>query len=58
MGDPDQNIYSWRGSETSIIIHFEDYFSPLNTIILNQNYRSTKNIIEHSNSLIAYNKES
>ncbi len=57
VGDPDQTIYTWRGANQKIILNFEDYFNPLDTIILNENYRSTQNILNHANTLISYNKE-
>ncbi len=57
VGDPDQTIYTWRGANQRIILDFENYFSPLDTIILNENYRSTQKILDHANSLISFNKE-
>ncbi len=56
VGDPDQTIYSWRGANINIIMDFEKNFKPTETIYLNQNYRSTQNILNGANSLIAYNK--
>jgi len=56
VGDPDQTIYSWRGANVNIIMDFEKEFKPNETIILNQNYRSTKTILNAANSLIANNK--
>ncbi len=57
VGDPDQTIYSWRGANQSIILGFGSKFSKVETIVLNKNYRSNKNILEAANNLIAYNKE-
>lgn len=55
VGDPDQNIYSWRGTDIRSILSFEkDY--PQGTIIkLEQNYRSTKRILSVSQSVIVKN---
>lgn len=57
VGDPDQNIYSWRGSNISFILNFEKDFPSAKTIILKLNYRSTLNIIDISNKLISHNKD-
>ena len=56
VGDPDQTIYSWRGANINIILDFDKKFKNAETIILNQNYRSTQNILNGANSLISYNK--
>ncbi|NLC96387.1 MAG: UvrD-helicase domain-containing protein [Erysipelotrichaceae bacterium] len=56
VGDPDQTIYTWRGADVNIIMNFEKDFKPCHTIILNENYRSTKNILSGANSLIKNNK--
>lgn len=52
VGDPDQAIYEWRGGNPAIFIGFE----PDTDIILNQNYRSTPDILDVANSIIANNK--
>jgi DNA helicase-2/ATP-dependent DNA helicase PcrA len=57
VGDPDQTIYTWRGANQRIIMKIDEDFSPMDTIILNQNYRSTASILNASNQLIAKNKE-
>ncbi|HBP44093.1 MAG TPA: ATP-dependent DNA helicase PcrA [Clostridiales bacterium] len=58
VGDPDQTIYTWRGANQSIIMQgLKDDFYPLKTIVLNENYRSTSEILNAANKLIAYNKE-
>ncbi len=57
VGDPDQTIYTWRGANQKVILDFDKYFSPLNTIILNENYRSTSAILNVANTLIAKNVE-
>ena len=56
VGDPDQTIYTWRGADVNIIMNFESDFKGAETIYLNQNYRSTKNILDGANSLIDFNK--
>ena len=56
VGDPDQNIYSWRGSDIKIIFNFEKDFPNTKTIYLNKNYRSTKTILGLSSEFIQSNK--
>lgn len=56
VGDPDQTIYSWRGADVNIIMGFEKEYDEVETIILNQNYRSTHTILNGSNSLIKHNR--
>ena len=55
VGDDSQSIYSWRGSNYKNILNFEKDYPDCKTILLEQNYRSTKTIIEASNSLIKHN---
>lgn len=57
VGDPDQTIYTWRGAQVDIILHFDNDFQPSRTILLNQNYRSTQPILSASNALIARNSQ-
>ena len=57
VGDPDQTIYTWRGANQKIILNFLKDFPDGETIILNENYRSTSNILEIANRLIAKNKD-
>lgn len=55
VGDPDQTIYTWRGADVNFILNYERDFSPCESIVLNQNYRSTKAILDGANSLIKHN---
>jgi len=48
VGDPDQLIYGWRGAKLKNIMRFEKDFKDTQTVILEQNYRSTKHIIDAS----------
>lgn len=56
VGDLDQNIYSWRGSTIENILDFEQQYPEATVILLEQNYRSTKTIVEASNHVIKKNK--
>ncbi len=56
VGDLDQNIYSWRGSTTENILEFEQTFKDAVILKLEENYRSTQNIIAVSNEIIKKNK--
>lgn len=56
VGDPDQTIYTWRGADVNIIVNFDKDFKDTKTIVLNQNYRSTNNILSGANSVIKHNK--
>ena len=55
VGDDSQSIYSWRGSNYKNILNFEKDYPDCKTILLEQNYRSTKTIINASNSVIKNN---
>lgn len=55
VGDADQTIYTWRGANISHILEFEYDFPGTEIVLLEQNYRSTGNIIEVANTIIEKN---
>lgn len=57
IADPDQSIYSFRGADVSLSLDFDKVFPDATTIILNKNYRSSKNILSAASSLIKRNKQ-
>ena len=56
VGDPDQNIYEWRGAKVSILVEFDKTHPETQTVIMDQNYRSTERILKLANTLIAHNQ--
>ena len=56
VGDPDQTIYSWRGANINYLLNFDKAFPDVKTIMMNENYRSTPQILSVCNSLIDKNK--
>ena len=56
VGDPDQTIYTWRGSHASLFLDFPKIYPEAKTIVLDTNYRSTPEILRAADTLIAVNK--
>ena len=57
VGDDDQSIYSWRGAEIKNFLNFNKTYKNTKIIKLEQNYRSTQNILSAASGLIAKNKD-
>jgi DNA helicase-2/ATP-dependent DNA helicase PcrA len=57
VGDEDQSIYKWRGADISNILNFEQHYPEAKSIRLEQNYRSTQNILDTAGAVVKLNTE-
>ena len=56
VGDPDQTIYTWRGASVKFLMDFDKDFPGTRTVLMNENHRSTPQILAAANALIARNR--
>lgn len=57
VADDDQSIYSWRGAEPSYLLNFQQHYPQAQTLFMEQNYRSSENIVSVANQFIKRNKQ-
>lgn len=56
IGDPDQSIYEWNGAVPETLVNIKSHFPEMEMHVLEENYRSGKEVVDFANKLIAYNK--